>query len=60
MAEVIGHSEAFDSSAIGQTVRHKVHAPNIVELACNLNRHTLVWWSLNFLAAAHRQAGILE
>ncbi len=59
MAEVVGNCEAFDSSAIGQTVRHKVHAPNIVDLASNLKWYTLVWWALNFLAAADRQICIL-
>jgi hypothetical protein len=32
---------------------------NIIDLACNLKRYTLVWWPFNFLAAAHRQIGIL-
>ena len=36
VTEVIGSCEAFDSSAIGQTMRRKVHAPNIVDLACDL------------------------
>ena len=45
MAEVVSNSEVFDSSAVRQTIRGKVHAPNIVDLACNLKWHTLVWWS---------------
>ena len=49
MTEVISNREAFDSSAIGQTDRDKVHAPNIVDLACNLTRHMLVWLVLTFL-----------
>ena len=59
VAEVIGNSEAFDSSSIRQIVKHKIHAPNIIDLSCNLEWHTIVCWALNFLTAAHRQVGIL-
>ena len=45
VAEVVSNSEVFDSSAVRQTIRDKVYAPNIVDLACNLKWHTLVWWS---------------
>jgi len=60
VAEVIDHSEAFDSSAVRQTVRSKIHALNIFEFARNLKRHTRVWWTFNFSAgAAHHQVSIV-
>jgi hypothetical protein len=58
--KVIGNSQAFDFSAVRQTVCDIIHVLNIIDLACDLKRHTLVWWALNFLTVGHRQVDIIE
>ena len=62
MAEmiVICESETFDSFAIGQNVRHKVLALHIVDLTCHVKWYTLVWWTINIHAAAHRVSIFVE
>ena len=59
VTEVICNGEAFHSSSVRQTVRDKVHASHIVDLACNLKWDSLVLWPLNFLAAAYYQVDTL-
>jgi hypothetical protein len=41
VAEIMGNSEVFDLTTIEQTARHEVNVPYIVDLACNLNWHSL-------------------
>jgi hypothetical protein len=43
VAEVIGHRQALDASAIGQAVRYKIHASHIVDLLRQLQGHLLAW-----------------
>ncbi len=42
VAEVIGHREVLQTPAAREAVAHKIHAPHLVDRACQLQRHTLV------------------
>ena len=42
MAEVIGHGQVLQAPAAREAVAHKIHAPDLVDRARQLQRHTLV------------------
>jgi hypothetical protein len=58
MAEIIGHCQIFQSATIAQAVRHKIHAPDLIDSGCQLQRNTLMHRALGFLAFANSQIGI--
>jgi len=58
MAEVIRHGEILQSPAVAQAVGHKVHAPDLIYLCGQLQRHTLMHGTLGLLALANGQVGV--
>jgi hypothetical protein len=58
VAEVIGHGQALQAPAVGQAVADEIHAPHLVDLGGNVQRHALGWRPASLLALAHGQVGI--
>jgi len=58
VAEVISHCQVLQAPAIGQAVRDEIHAPDLIDRAGKLLRHTLVDGALALLAPAHSQVGL--
>ena len=58
MAKVIGHGEVLQAPPARQAVAHKIHAPDLVDCCCQLQRHALGDGPLSFLAPAHGQVGL--
>ncbi len=58
MAEVVGHGQALQPSAVGQTVADKIHAPHLVDRFGQLQRHALGRRAPDLLALAHSQVGL--
>ena len=56
--EVVGHREVLQAPAAREAVAHKIHAPDLVDRSCKLQRHTFVDRALALLATAHGQVGL--
>ena len=56
MAEIVGHREVLQAPPAREAVAHEIHAPHLVDRACQLQRHTLIDRPLALLAPAHSQA----
>jgi hypothetical protein len=58
VAEVIGHGQVLQTPPAREAVAHKIHAPDLIDRASQLKRHTLVDRALALLASAHSQVGL--
>lgn len=53
--EVVGHGQALDAPAVGQTVGNEVHAPHLVDTASYRKWHALAGCAPHLLALTNRQ-----
>jgi len=58
VGEVIGHREVLQAPPAREAVAHEIHAPDLVDRACQLQRHPLVDGALALLAPTHGQVGL--
>jgi hypothetical protein len=58
VTEVIGHSEELDAPPIGQAVADEVHAPGLVDVLRQLQRHVLIHRPLALPAPTNGQVGL--
>jgi hypothetical protein len=49
MAEVVRDRQAFDAPPVSQAIADEVHAPHLIDLLRDLERHTLMTGRFAFL-----------
>ena len=57
MAEVVGHRQALDAPPIGQAVADKIHAPDLIDVLRERQRHALAHRQFDLLAFPHCELG---
>lgn len=55
MREIVVYGQAFDAPAVGQAVKHEVHAPHLIDAAGHRERHALTGCSPHLLMLTNRQ-----
>lgn len=58
VAEVIGYRQTLEAPRVGQAVADEVHAAHLVDVLCDLQRHTLRCCSPGLLAPMYGQVGL--
>lgn len=57
VAKIVGHGQALDAPAIGQAVADKIHAPHLIDVVRDLQRHAIAHRPFDLLALPDGQLG---